>query len=161
MCVKCNCSAGFHQLTIIDLPAYVFLTLFTSLIPTLFYFSIWELGLAGTELTLFSVLSPFLLAHSSVSAFAKCRAGQVILQALSLSGLLVYPLGEPLTRLIVVAPAVALATLAAAAKWTEADGGYQAISMFSTPRRDYPVTHICSIWFGLGHGISVETCQSQ
>ncbi|KAF7773286.1 hypothetical protein Agabi119p4_5453 [Agaricus bisporus var. burnettii] len=105
----------------------VFLTLFTALIPTLFYFSIWELGLAGTELALFSVLSPFLLAHSSISAFAESQTGQVVLQGLSLSGLLAYLLKEPLARLLLVAPAVQLATLAATAKWTEADGSYQAI----------------------------------
>jgi hypothetical protein len=142
MCVKCNFPADFHQLTIINLLAYIFATLFTSLIPTLFYFSIWELGLAGTELTLFSVLSPFLLGYPSISALARCQTGQVVLQAFSLSGLLVYLLNEPLTRLMVVSPAVALATLAAAARWTEADGSYQAISMFSAAFRVNPNTHL-------------------
>lgn len=90
--------------------------------------------MAGTELALFSVLSPFLLAHSSISTFAESQTGQVVLQGLSLSGLLAYLLKEPLARLLVVAPAVQLATLAATAKWTEADGSYQAISTFSVPR---------------------------
>lgn len=110
------------------LPAYIFLTLFTSLIPTLFYFSIWELGIAGQELALLAVLSPFSLGYSSVYSFAKSQKGQVVLQSLSLSGLLAYLFDNPLARLAVVAPAVALATLAATAKWSDGNESHQAIS---------------------------------
>ncbi|KAJ3507077.1 hypothetical protein NLJ89_g6510 [Agrocybe chaxingu] len=45
--------------------SYIFWTLFTALIPTLFYFSVWKLGIAGNELALLSVLSPLLLSISS------------------------------------------------------------------------------------------------
>ncbi|KAJ2911915.1 hypothetical protein MD484_g8496, partial [Candolleomyces efflorescens] len=41
--------------------SYVFWSLFTVLIPTLFYFSIWELGVAGQEFTLLTLLTPFFL----------------------------------------------------------------------------------------------------
>lgn len=109
--------------------AYIFQTLFTALIPTLFYFSIWELGIAGQEFALLAVLSPFLLGFSSVHVFARSRTGQVVLQSLSLSGLLAYLLNNPLQRLAIVTPAVAFGSLAAAATWIESDVGYQAIGM--------------------------------
>ncbi|KAF9446745.1 hypothetical protein P691DRAFT_166821 [Macrolepiota fuliginosa MF-IS2] len=107
--------------------SYVFLTLFTALIPSLFYFSIWELGIAGQELALLAALSPFFLGFSSVRTFAISRMGQVVLQSLSLTSLLAYLLDKPLQRLMIVTPAVALGSLAVAAKWLDNDGGYQAI----------------------------------
>lgn len=119
------------QLSNTVLLAYVFQTLFTALIPSLFYFSIWELGIAGQELALLSVLSPFFLGVSSIYAFAKSQSGQVILQSLSITGLFAYLLDDPLQRLVIVTPAVALGSLAAAAQWTENDGCYRAIGMFS------------------------------
>jgi hypothetical protein len=107
--------------------AYVFLTLFTALIPSLFYFSIWELGIAGQELALMAVLSPFFLGFSSVYRFSRSQKGQVVLQALSLSGLSAYLFNKPLHRLAIVTPTVALGTLATTARWVEYDGGYQAM----------------------------------
>ncbi|KAF6759901.1 Frag1/DRAM/Sfk1 family-domain-containing protein [Ephemerocybe angulata] len=41
--------------------SYVFWSLFTALIPSLFYYSIWELGIAGAELALLSLLTPAFL----------------------------------------------------------------------------------------------------
>ncbi|KAF5359583.1 hypothetical protein D9756_003165 [Leucocoprinus leucothites] len=107
--------------------SFVFLTLFTALIPTLFYFSIWELGIAGQELALLAVLSPFFLGISSLRNFSRSLTGQTILQSLSLIGLAAYLLNKPLHRLAAVTPAVALSTLAATAKWMDSDSGYQSM----------------------------------
>ncbi|KXN85854.1 Protein cwh43 [Leucoagaricus sp. SymC.cos] len=107
--------------------SYIFLTLFTALIPTLFYFSIWELGIAGQELALLAVLSPFFFGFASIYDFSRSQTGQVTLRGLSFIGLAAYLLNKPLHRLVAVTPAVALGTLAEAAKWTQYDSGYQSM----------------------------------
>jgi len=100
--------------------------LFTALIPTLFYFSIWELGIAGQEFALLAVLSPFLLGFSSFNDFSQSKRGQIILQSSSLVGLAAYAFDKPLHRLLAVTPAVALGTLAATVKWIGDKPCYQA-----------------------------------
>lgn len=133
--------------------AYIFWTLFTSLIPTLFYFSVWKLGIAGHELALLSVLSPFLLSLSSpynyifttpgvnqttltpsVLAFARTRRGQVILRLTSLIGVVAYLVPSPGGRLGLVAVANVVAVMRQVVAWSgivdgENDVAYQAISM--------------------------------
>ncbi|KJA22967.1 hypothetical protein HYPSUDRAFT_201775 [Hypholoma sublateritium FD-334 SS-4] len=119
--------------------AYIFWTLFTALIPTLFYFSVWKLGLAGHELALLAVLSPALLTLSSpyhyifanasptnsptqpptatLFTFARTRRGQAILHAAALLGLAAYPVPSPGGRLALVTLATALAVLSQAVAW--------------------------------------------
>ncbi|TFK40056.1 Frag1/DRAM/Sfk1 family-domain-containing protein [Crucibulum laeve] len=108
--------------------SYLFFTLFTSLIPTLFYFSVWELGIAGQELFLFTTLSPFLLGIPQLYRFVKTRNGRVLFHLLSFVGLGAYVLEKPLDRLFVVGGANVIAVLRQAAEWSSAEEvGYQAI----------------------------------
>ena len=108
------------------------MTLFTALIPTLFYFSIWELGIAGQELAFSAVLSPCLLGFSSFHDFSRSQRGQIILQSSSLVGLAAYALDKPLYRLVAVTPATALGMFAAAVKWIGDDSYYQAFGKTTT-----------------------------
>jgi hypothetical protein len=125
--------------------AYVFWSLFTALIPTLFYFSVWQLSIAGSELALFSVVSPTLLSlaipsSSSTSRtfldIAKSRRGQVILQSISLLGIAAYVVPSPLGRLLLVSAGNIAGMMRQAPLWAgvvEGQGhvGYQAIGMSS------------------------------
>jgi len=110
--------------------AYIFWSIFTSLIPTLFYFSVWELGIAGHELALLSTLSPVLLSSSHVLSWSRSRGGRTVLHALSFSGLAAYALKDPLHRLFVVSFANICGTLGQTVDWTGVDErgvGYQAV----------------------------------
>jgi hypothetical protein len=101
-------------------------------VPTLFYFSIWKLAIAGQEITLLSCLSPVLLGIPGVLPWAKSREGQTALRALSLAGLVVYAVDSPLGRLLGVAFANICMFVAQAAEWTgteEKSVGYSAIRM--------------------------------
>jgi len=153
------CESSNLQSHTVDLqpypPAYIFWSLFTSLIPTLFYFSVWKLGIAGHELALLSVLSPALLSLSSphnylfsstnsaaswtVLDFARTRRGQALLQAFSLIGIAAYIVPSPGGRLGLVAAANIAAVMRQAVLWSgvvdgESDVGYQAIGMTSLLR---------------------------
>ncbi|TDL25465.1 hypothetical protein BD410DRAFT_836977 [Rickenella mellea] len=99
--------------------AYMFWSILTSLAPALFYFSVWELGIAGHELALLSVLSPVLLYVQEFDAWAKTPSGRTTLHALSLTGLLAYKLNLPLCRLIVVAFANATLCIVKAVDWSD------------------------------------------
>jgi hypothetical protein len=113
--------------------AYIFWSIFTSLVPTLFYFSVWELGIAGHELALLTTLSPMLLMSPTILSWARSRKGKVALQALSFSGLAAYLLDKPIHRLLVVALATFCAVLRQSADWAAVDAseaGYQALRKF-------------------------------
>jgi hypothetical protein len=102
--------------------AYVFWSIFTSLIPTLFYFSVWELGIAGHELALLSTLSPVLLGISPIFEWARTQAGRSFLHLLSFCGLAAFALSSPLHRLLLVTFANISAVLRLAVDWTDVDG---------------------------------------
>lgn len=110
--------------------AYIFWTIFTSLIPTLFYFSIWELGIAGTEAALFSTLSPALLSNPTFLWMAKTKAGQTTLHFFSFAGLAAYAWERPIHRLLIVAPATSLAVVRQVVAWSGEDVRYQSIGKF-------------------------------
>ncbi|KAG6900584.1 hypothetical protein C0993_008301 [Termitomyces sp. T159_Od127] len=103
--------------------SYIFTSIFTSLIPTLFYFSVWELGLAGHELALLSTLSPVLLGIGPLLRWAKPRHGQTTLHLMGCLGLLAFVLDSPVLRLAAVAPATAMVVLRQVAKWCSDEGG--------------------------------------
>ncbi|KAL4268280.1 Calcofluor white hypersensitive protein [Pleurotus pulmonarius] len=109
--------------------SYIFWSLFTSLIPTLFYFSVWELGIAGQELALLATLSPAFLTVPSVLSWVRSRGGSSALQLLSLSGLAAYALNSPLHRFFVVTFANIIAVMGQVVIWaglTDGHGvGYQ------------------------------------
>ncbi|KIY68857.1 hypothetical protein CYLTODRAFT_489477 [Cylindrobasidium torrendii FP15055 ss-10] len=101
--------------------SYVFWSIFTSLIPTLFYFSVWELGIAGHELAFLAVLSPFLL-----SRIPDNKLVDAVLHLLSFAALGAYALPRPLYRLLVVTPAAMAAVMVQARAWSRDSSTYQA-----------------------------------
>jgi hypothetical protein len=107
--------------------AYIFWSIFTSLIPTLFYFSVWELGIAGHELALLSTLSPIFLSVTPVLTWAKSRDGSTTLHILSLLGLAAFLLDKPVYRLGVVFLASAAIIIKQVINWAAADVEYQSI----------------------------------
>lgn len=112
--------------------SYIFWSIFTSLIPTLFYFSVWKLGIAGNELALLSLLSPVLLNFPSVLDLVSCHPGQVSLHLISLIGLVAFKCADPLNRLVLVAIANIVLMLRQVAQWAAISGdsngaSYQAI----------------------------------
>ncbi|KIY44119.1 hypothetical protein FISHEDRAFT_51837 [Fistulina hepatica ATCC 64428] len=98
--------------------SYIFWSVFTALIPTLFYFSIWELAIAGHEVALFCVLSPWFLSIPPLRSWALSHGGQTVLHLASIGGLTAYSFALPLHRLFVAAPAAVCAMLRMAAQWT-------------------------------------------
>ena len=110
--------------------AYVFWSIFTVLMPTLFYFSIWELGIAGQELTLLTAVSPVFLAITPLRNTLATKGGLLVLNVLSLSGLLAFGLDSPLHRLFVVSFAHAVVMIRQVLDWTGLTGtnvSYQAM----------------------------------
>ena len=153
--------------------AFIFWTLLTSLIPTLFYFSVWELAISGQEIAVFSVLSPLLLSLKSpkhylfsskgqrqdtLLDYVTTRGGQVAMHLTSVVGLAAYAIPSPLGRLFAVSFATIIATLRQVVVWAgmvegENDVGYQAVGKLRHPS-------LCilrangSIVFGLGVTLS-------
>jgi hypothetical protein len=128
----CLCNSDRHFLINIFRAAYVFWSIFTSLAPTLFYFSIWELGIAGSELSLLSILSPCLLGISPFRRWCQTKAGRITLHVLSLSALISYALPQPQHRLLLVALGNIFLCIGAVADWSGGGGAsvhYQAIRM--------------------------------
>ncbi|KAF9466466.1 Frag1/DRAM/Sfk1 family-domain-containing protein [Collybia nuda] len=112
--------------------SYIFWSVFTSLIPTLFYFSVWELGIAGQELALLSTLSPVFLGIAPLLAWTRTRGGLTTLHLLSFTGLAAYALEEPLHRLLVVTPATGAVVMRQVVEWAgveAVDVGYQGVLM--------------------------------
>ncbi|KAJ3734145.1 hypothetical protein DFJ43DRAFT_1170983 [Lentinula guzmanii] len=106
--------------------SYIFWSVFTSLIPTLFYFSVWELAIAGSELALFSTLSPIWLSIPPVLNWVRTRSGQATMHLLSFIGVGAYILQSPLHRLFLVAFATSAAMIPQVVTWAD-DPAYQSI----------------------------------
>ncbi|TFK20701.1 hypothetical protein FA15DRAFT_673223 [Coprinopsis marcescibilis] len=97
-----QCGAGLSFASDLYL-SYVFWSNLTGLIPSLFYFSVWELGIAGQELALLSLLSPiFLGAFSSLGSLLSSRTGQTVAYIIQFSSLFAFYSGSPFNRLIIV-----------------------------------------------------------
>ncbi|KAJ6513352.1 Frag1/DRAM/Sfk1 family-domain-containing protein [Mycena sanguinolenta] len=107
--------------------SYIFWSIFTSLIPTLFYFSVWQLGIAGHELALLATLSPIFLSVTPLLSWAKTRDGATTLNTLSLLGLVAFPLNNPVHRLGLVFLASATVVLKQVTNWAAPDVEYQSI----------------------------------
>ncbi|KAJ2926820.1 hypothetical protein H1R20_g10260, partial [Candolleomyces eurysporus] len=95
--------------------SYVFWSLFTALIPTLFYFSIWELGIAGQEFTLLTLLTPFFLpttpfflpanAETGIKTWfqmLRSKKGQTIASLVQYAALGAWTSDSPVVRLGIV-----------------------------------------------------------
>ncbi|KAH7884594.1 Frag1/DRAM/Sfk1 family-domain-containing protein [Phlebopus sp. FC_14] len=107
--------------------SYLFWSIVTSLITTLFYFSVWELGLSGSEAALFILLSPALLGITTLRDWAVTRWGRVTLRTLSLVGLLAYKLDDPVQRLYAVIAGNATVLVSQVADWTACENAYQGL----------------------------------
>lgn len=140
--------------TLIPSPAYIFWSVFTSLAPTLFYFSIWKLAIAGPEASLLCTLSPVLLGIPSVHLFLTSRWGRITSHLLSLVGLAAYHFHDPLHRLWLVNIANIFACALAAVEWSDTDSFYrgtgQPISL------TYPISGLtqCTTVLGLSFILS-------
>ncbi|KAL0574045.1 Protein cwh43 [Marasmius crinis-equi] len=97
--------------------SYIFWSIFTSLIPTIFYFSVWELGISGSELAFLATLSPIFLGIPPFRAWASTRTGRATLQLFSFAGLGAFALQSPTQRLFVVTPATAIAVIRQVIDW--------------------------------------------
>ena len=99
----------------------MFWSVFTALTPSLFYFSVWELGLSGQELALLSSLSPLLLGIPPFKGWAYAKEGRTVLHVLTLVGLAAYLSPSPIARLLLASFANSAASLNAAAEWFGGD----------------------------------------
>ncbi|KAF8962704.1 Frag1/DRAM/Sfk1 family-domain-containing protein [Flammula alnicola] len=116
--------------------SYIFWSLFTALIPTLFYFSVWKLGIAGHELALLSLLLRIVNTQRTLT-FLRSRIYEDTLRAGCPSvrlpdGHRGVPRASPGGRLALVAVANIIAVMRQAVLWSgvvdgETDVGYQAI----------------------------------
>jgi hypothetical protein len=99
----------------------------------LFYFSVWELGIAGSELALLSTLSPVLLSIPMLLDVASSHSGRTVLHCLSLVGLGAYALKSPVYRLFAVAFATSMTCIGWAVDWSArpANLGYQAMRTYN------------------------------
>lgn len=107
--------------------AYLFWSIITSLLTTLFYFSVWKLGISGAEASIFIFLSPALLAFAPLRRWANTRSGQITLRILSLAGLAAYKLNDPVARLYVVSGANLAVMVSRSADWVSCEGAYQGL----------------------------------
>jgi hypothetical protein len=96
----------------------VFWSIFTALIPTFFYFSIWELGVAGQELALLTTLSPVFLCIAPLRDALRTKAGLLILNLFSFSGLLAFASDNPLHRLFIISVATAASVIRQVLDWS-------------------------------------------
>lgn len=124
----------------------------------LFYFSVWELAIAGAELALLSTLSPVLLAITPFLSWVRTREGQITMHALSFLGLASYALDRPVYRLLVVTFATAVLIIRQVVDWAGKDGydvEYQGIRRLplSTPH----ATADASIFAVMGLGLIVSS----
>ena len=110
---------------LIPTPAYIFWSVFTSLAPTFFYFSVWELAIAGPEASLLCTLSPLLLGIPSVHLFLTSRWGRITSHLLSLVGLAAYRFRDPLHRLWLVNIANIFVCALAAVEWSGTNSFYR------------------------------------
>lgn len=143
--------------------AYLFWSIVTSLLTTLFYFSVWELGLSGAEAALFIYLTPTLLGIAPIRNWAATRWGRVTLRLLSLIGLVAYKIDGPLERLWAVIVANVAVLLSQVADWTTCDTSYQGFRAFFYCFHDNGCTvfkSMFSIGCRIGTLILVQTCQS-
>ena len=123
----CESSSISQPQLLTPVPAYIFWSVFTSLTPTFFYFSIWKLALAGPEASLLCTLSPILLAFPSVHRFLISKRGRIASHLLSLVGLVAYRFDDPLHRLWLVNFANIFACALAAVEWSSSDSFYRGI----------------------------------
>lgn len=134
----------------------------TSLLTTLFYFSVWELGLSGAEAAVFIYLSPALLGIAPIRNWALTRWGRVTLRLLSLIGLAAYKIDGPLERLWAVIAANVAVFLTQAADWTAGGDSYQGFCecFFCCHDEGRSIQLFSSIGHRIGTLVPIQACQS-
>ncbi|KAG9102614.1 hypothetical protein FRC06_001657, partial [Ceratobasidium sp. 370] len=108
--------------------SYCAWSVYTSLSITLFYFSVWELAISGSELAILSSLSPFLLVIKPLRNAVTSHPGRCVTRACVLFGMAAYALQSPLYRLFVVS----FANMALSIDWAI---GWSGMSRDTTPVR--------------------------
>lgn len=144
--------------------AYVNWSVFTSLTPTLFYFSVWKLGIAGHEFSLLSTLAPLLLRNPQVFDICASRVGRTVLYALTVTGIAAYALNSPLLRLLIVMLANAALSMGFAIDWSAplASTSYQGMrkcTIFSSSSLCYSMP-VHSGWSRILALFVEQTCES-
>ncbi|KIJ52651.1 hypothetical protein M422DRAFT_74128 [Sphaerobolus stellatus SS14] len=110
--------------------AYIWWSIFTVLAPSLFYFSVWELAIAGSELSLISILSPILLGSPSISTMLGTHTARTWLQGICLFGLTGYITDFPFLRLLVVSIANISGSLLRALEWSDPSDAARNVIVF-------------------------------
>ncbi|KAF8604664.1 hypothetical protein BDV93DRAFT_522363 [Ceratobasidium sp. AG-I] len=108
--------------------SYCAWSVYTSLGLTLFYFSVWELAISGSELAVLSTLSPFLLGIGFFRDAVASHPGRCVTRACVLLGMAAYALQKPLHRLFMVS----FANMALSIDWAI---GWSGLSQDSDPWR--------------------------
>jgi hypothetical protein len=110
--------------------AYVYWTLLTSLAPSFFYYSVWQLGVAGQEITLLTTLSPILLAIPPIKSWSDSRSGKITLWTGGLVGIASYVTGLPSVRMLCVGVANACLSIVKATDWSNPENAaYEGLRM--------------------------------
>lgn len=141
--------------------AYVNWSVFTALTTTLFYFSVWELALTGSELSLLATVSPIVLGIPGLRDVLSTRAGRATLHVLTISGLAAYLLDSPVYRLLVVAFASSTMSIGLAIDWTVPlpSIGYQGIGGSTRPNTMLSLQNGCSYRAWPPCTLHFEACQ--
>jgi hypothetical protein len=130
----------------IGLAAYQSWTLLTALPVTLFYFSVWELALAGPEFSSLASLSPLFLGFSPVLSFATSHGGRTVLAgAAGAIGLGLWWAESMWVRLGAVMFGVFCTGIRWAAEWqADVESGYHAVgALFHPPSLIRYLDHFC------------------
>jgi hypothetical protein len=101
--------------------AYIYWTVYTSLVPSFFYYSVWQLGVAGQEITLLTTLSPILLSIPPIKNWAEARNGRMSLQIGGLVGIASYVIRFPSARMLCVGVSNACSSMVKASDWSKPD----------------------------------------
>lgn len=101
----------------ISLTAYIWWSVFTVLAPSLFYFSVWKLSVSGQEISLASMLSPFLL--GSDFSYLNNHRGKTTLQLVIVLSLIAYAFDSPLIRLVTVSLGNIAGSILKALEWRD------------------------------------------
>jgi hypothetical protein len=101
--------------------AYIYWTILTSLAPSFFYYSVWQLGVAGQEVTLLATLSPILLAIPPINSWATSRGGKTTLWIGGLVGIASYMSRFPIIRMLCIGVANGCLSMVKALEWSNPD----------------------------------------
>lgn len=91
--------------------------------PSLFYFSVWDLAISGAEAALLSLLSPILLEIPALKSWVRTKNGRLVMHGFTITGLLAYRWKSAMDRLYLVAFANIILFIGAAVDWAGVANG--------------------------------------